>query len=152
VKRLIFALIWQGEKCTASFFALCLDDGNNGYWSGIRGDPNWVSTNSEVQQLTNGQPIVFKNGYPQFSNFAVTEFKSLALQGTNADFKLANEWLAGEMGFSSTTAARKWVGSNNLTWHHVEDTVTLELIPSPINEIPHSGGASLLERIYGPNP
>ena len=57
------------------------------------------------------------------------------MTGSNyADFKAANK----AAGFDETPPG--------MTWHHNEDGVTMELVPSKLNNnVPHDGGASVVK-------
>jgi hypothetical protein len=116
----------------------------NGAWSGTPGDSWWKSNKAEVNQATGNRPILFRNGYIDLSFYKSAEYRFANLNGTEADFKLADQQLAIDRGFNSPNAARAWRSRNGLTWHHVEDGHTLQLVPTVLNDIPHQGGASIL--------
>ncbi len=86
-----------------------------------------------------------EKGFPDFSKYAQVSVKfempsssalkaDTCLTGNNAhDFKLANQM----MGYKETPAG--------YTWHHKEDMMTLELIPTDLHmAVRHTGGASFL--------
>ena len=62
---------------------------NNGEWEGIPGESKWKSYNPDVNNITNGQGIPFKNGRPDFSEWSKGSFsfESGALDGTQKDFR-----------------------------------------------------------------
>lgn len=117
---------------------------NNGEWSGTTGNSLWKSNIPEVNQMTGNRAIPFQNGYIDSSYYKAAEYRFTNLNGTNADFTLADQQLAIDRGFNSPNAARVWRTQNGLTWHHVEDGQTLQLVPTVLNDIPHQGGASIL--------
>ena len=94
--------------------------------------------------MTGNRAIPFNKGYVDLSRYKVTQYKFGNLKGTNADFSLADEQLAIDMQLNSKNAAKVWRSQNGLTWHHVEDGQTLQLVPTVLNDIPHQGGASIL--------
>jgi hypothetical protein len=103
-------------------------------------------------EVTKGRGIDFRNGYPDFSPFEVKRHDFDNLQGTDRDRRVtANNWLAEQLKLPDASAADRWRRAQGLTWHHNENMVTLQLIPTVINDIPHMGGASLLRQIRGGN-
>lgn len=74
-------------------------------------------------------------GFPDFSGYSKKTVKVDGLTGKPSDFTKANK----EAGY-----ARKPEG---FTWHHVEDGVTMMLVPSDIHEaFRHTGGANLIKK------
>lgn len=111
----------------------------DGTWKGSRGNSVWepdVTTKrgQEILDATGGKPITFKDGYPDFSPYA-THRVEIEMTGNNyADFKAANK----AAGLDETPPG--------MTWHHNQDGVTMELVPSKLNNnVPHDGGASLIK-------
>jgi hypothetical protein len=76
-------------------------------------------------------------GYPIFKPYAVKEVKVKGLNGDyKHDFKLSNV----AAGFAQTP--------NGYTWHHVEDGVTMQLMPEDLHAaVRHTGGVALLKQI-----
>jgi len=109
----------------------------DGSWKGTRGNGEWTpdlntERGREIWAATGGKPITFKDGYPDFSPFA-TKRVEIDMTGKNSDFGLANE----AAGLKETPPG--------MTWHHHQDGVTMELVPSNINnKVPHDGGASVV--------
>lgn len=94
------------------------------------------------------------NGYPDFSPYAqkIVKFDSPTPVGVDAgkclrgdcyyDFKLANK--AAGFGDSATATPKGW------TWHHNEDGMTMELIPTDIHRaIGHDGGEKVIKSLLG---
>lgn len=111
----------------------------DGKWKGIRGNGDWMpdantKRGQEILKATDGKPITFKDGYPDFSPYA-THRVEIEMTGNNyTDFQAANK----AAGLSETPP--------NMTWHHNQDGTTMELVPSKINNnVPHDGGASLVK-------
>ncbi|WP_051287948.1 S-type pyocin domain-containing protein [Photobacterium halotolerans] len=123
---------------------------NNGRWvEGEPGDGLWKSDHPRVNKITNGEPIPFKNGRPDFSKWSLGEldFDSGVLDGSRQDFRLVYEVIARQRNLRSKIAAKKLLKKNRVTPHH--ETVTqIQLIPSDLhNKIPHIGSASDLREM-----
>jgi hypothetical protein len=110
----------------------------DGTWKGTRGNSFWTpdattKRGQEILKATKGKPIKFNDGYPDFSPYA-THRVEIEMTGKKADFTAANK----AAGLKNTP--------DNMTWHHNEDGVTMELVPSKINNnVPHDGGASIVQ-------
>jgi hypothetical protein len=117
---------------------------NKGSWSGSPGNSSWKSELPEVNQMTGNRPVNFDHGYIELSPYKVTSYRFNNLTGLNTDFKIADAQLARDLQLNSPTAAKIWRSQNQLTWHHLEDGQTLQLVPTILNDIPHVGGASIL--------
>jgi hypothetical protein len=117
----------------------------NGNWtSGEPGNGLWQSDIPEVNAVTGGNPIEFKNGRPDFSPWSKgeIEFEPGKLNGTREDFNLVYDEIAREKGLSSRNAAREYLLDKGLTPHHLSNT-TIQLIPTDLHgNIPHIGSAS----------
>ncbi|MDA8327588.1 MAG: HNH endonuclease, partial [Betaproteobacteria bacterium] len=117
----------------------------NGQWSGTPGNSNWASFNDSVNAITGGQPIPFRNGYPDFSQWSQGTFTFDNLTGTNTDFGVVYDAVAQEYGLANRTAGQNLLRDLGLTPHHVEDGLTIELVPTDVHgNVPHIGGASNL--------
>lgn len=126
-------------------------------WKGEPGDSLWDPSKAgykpdkveEITSVTKGEPIRFKDGYPDFSPYAyeakaadgslVPARVEIKMTGENgSDFGAARSAMADKLGVD------KFKEPPGYTWHHNQDGVTMELVPSELhNNIPHSGGASL---------
>ncbi|POZ60785.1 LysM peptidoglycan-binding domain-containing protein, partial [Chromobacterium alticapitis] len=119
----------------------------NGQWSGIPGNSSWTSFNDSVNAVTGGQPIPFKNGYPNFSQWSQGTFTFDNLTGTNADFGLVYDAVAKEYGLANRTAGQNLLRDLGLSPHHVEDGLNIELVPTDLHgNVPHIGGAANLRK------
>lgn len=118
---------------------------SDGEWVGRPGDSVWISYKEEVNKITNGSGIEFKNGRPNFTPWMVGDpiiFSKGILDGSRNDFAKVHAYLARKMGLSSISSAEKWLTANQLTAHHATD-VMIQLVPSDLhNNIPHVGAAS----------
>jgi filamentous hemagglutinin len=80
-------------------------------------------------------PVRFsRQGFPDFSPYSKANVKLNGLTGNYAiDAAKANKVL----GLNSTP--------NGYVWHHVEDAVTMQLLPQDLhNAVRHTGGAAVL--------
>jgi hypothetical protein len=121
-----------------------------GDWSGTKGHSDWTAKDRRVLQATNYEPIPFRNGYPDFSKWTEETVILREMKGTPADVSAANRELARRRGWMkpngepNVAAAERYCDKNNLTWHHVEDGETMQLVPFDLNQyVPHEGGATL---------
>jgi hypothetical protein len=74
------------------------------------------------------------DGFPNFSPYAVKTVKVEGLTGKKSDFALANE----AAGLKETPTG--------YTWHHHQDTRTMQLVPYDLHYVvKHTGGASKLK-------
>lgn len=119
---------------------------SNGHWDGVPGESNWYSDLPEVNAITNGEPIPFKNGYPDYSKWAKGAFTFSDLDGTYKDFDRVYERIAQVKKLPSKTAAKNYLKEKGLTPHHHQDGKTIQLVPTVLNNIPHAGGASVLRK------
>ncbi len=125
--------------------------GPNGHWADPQrpGDCGWHSHKKPVQQVTQGEPVVFRSGFPDFSPWAVAslQFGSGELQGDGTDARRADQRWAAELALSGEAEARQCRQRQALAWHHCEDGRTLLLLPIGLHgNVPHTGGASILRR------
>jgi hypothetical protein len=82
-----------------------------------------------------GRAVTYnKDGFPDFGPYAEADVKVVGLKGSiPPDDGLANM----AVGLKSTP--------DGYTWHHVEDKVTMQLVPTDVHAtFPHSGGASAI--------
>ena len=99
----------------------------------------WHSDIPAVQEITNGAPIPFVNGQPDFSQWSKgeMEFEPGVLDGSGSDFKAVYKKLQEAMNLNSANAAKLLLKDKDLTPHH-HDKVTIQLIPRDLHSnIPH---------------
>jgi len=106
---------------------------NYRYAGRVYDGPQW--TPQLARRYPNG--VRFTNdGFPDFSPYArnTARFPN-GFQGSAADFAAANR----QVGLPSTP--------RGFTWHHHQDTRTMQLIPTDMHEaIRHAGGVAILGR------
>lgn len=113
-------------------------DGPNGAWRGERGDSVWQPTNG-------GPPITYTNGFPNYGPYSGGNVEIAMRGNTTTDFTAARDAMRVQTGDPN------WTKPSNMTWHHKEDGVTMQLIPKSIHatgggaSTPHMGGASLYD-------
>jgi len=124
-----------------------------GSWSGTPGNSEFTPNDPVALRRANYRPIVYRNGYPDFSPFAVDTallprtqlaIKNRELHNQLGDVALARKrgWLLGN---GEPDVARAHAFRRNpadpLTWHHVEGDNILQLVPEPIHKAAqHAGG------------
>lgn len=122
----------------------------NGTWDGQPGNGKWYSDNLEVKEITGSQPVVFKNGRPDFSPWSELDitFNKGELNGTKKDFELVYNKVKNMVDLKNKTQAKNWLSEQGLTPHHLDDK-TIQLIPTKLHgNIPHIGSASDLRGGY----
>jgi A nuclease of the HNH/ENDO VII superfamily with conserved WHH len=113
-----------------------------GRWDGERGDGVWHPDGG-------GAPIKYTNGFPDFSGHVVTSGGvpgrvEIPMTGTSSDRNLADRAM------QDLTGDPNWTRPPGTVWHHKEDGVTMELIPSAINSrYGHTGGSALYGTQHG---
>ena len=109
-------------------------------WSGERANSMWPAKGDtperrKLLEATGGKGIEFKDGYPDFSPYA-TQRVQIDMKGNyTSDFTQANQ------------AANLGNTPKGYTWHHHQDGVTMELVPTDIHRAvtPHTGGHSIVK-------
>jgi hypothetical protein len=122
----------------------------DGQWTGEVGNSGWMSSKPEVRAITKGEPVPFKDGYPDFSKWKVAEVEIPRVTGLDdVDRTAANKIFAKQQGWlksngePNAAAAERYRKANQLTWHHVENSNRLQLIPKGLNgKVPHTGSSS----------
>lgn len=127
--------------------------------SGERGNGPWNPNQSgmdtdkvkEIESITQGKPITFKEGYPDLSEYTYqakgvdgktisgdVEIQMSRTGDREKDFAMARKAMADKLGLDEFEEPR------NLTWHHVEDGTTMQLVPKQLHKnVPHTGGVSI---------
>lgn len=122
----------------------------NGKWEGQPGNGKWYSSNKEVKEITDGKPVEFKDGRPDFSPWSELDitFNKGELKGTRSDFDLVYIKIKELVGLENKTQAKNWLSEQGLTPHHFDDQ-TIQLVPTKLHgNIPHIGSASDLRGGY----
>ena len=128
------------------------DPSKNGTWTGKRGESLFISEDPRVKEILdkhNVKGVEYKNGMPDFSPFALAEFKldnmtdCRPLNFAEADEKLAKAWSTSEKNYTKDDI-ELWRKNNKYTWHELNDVETIQLVPSDINRpiFKHMGGCA----------
>ncbi len=110
----------------------------DGTWTGTRGNSAWTpdpksARAKKINSVTDGKPIPFKDGYPDFSEYATHRVRIDMKGNHSSDFTAANK------------AANLKETPEGMVWHHHQDGVTMELLPKKLhNNTPHAGGNSIV--------
>lgn len=122
-----------------------------GRWTGERGESIWKSDIPEVNEITEGKGIEFRNGYPDFSEWSLDEYVVDGLTGNNTkDFSLVYEKMLTnkDYDFKNVQDVKNFLQDNRITLHHHEDGKTIQLIFTDLHgNIPHQGGAAILRSL-----
>jgi len=110
--------------------------------AGIKPGDTWYHTKPDLRaKYPNGIKFNLK-GYPDFSEYAIKTVKVEGMKGvSDFDFLRANK------------AANISVIPEGYTWHHVEDGITMQLVPQDINSpkfggVTHRGGAANIRNFF----
>ncbi|MCF6253008.1 MAG: HNH endonuclease [Methylococcaceae bacterium] len=112
--------------------------GDGNWINGTKGNGDWMpdlssSRTKEINKITGGKPVKFKNGYPDFSDYSEKTVKIDMRGNHGSDFTQANK----AAGYNGTP--------KGMTWHHHQDGITMQLVPKKLhNEVPHTGGVSIV--------
>ncbi|MEC0396637.1 T7SS effector LXG polymorphic toxin [Bacillus subtilis] len=122
-----------------------------GRWEGTPGNGKWYSDKPEVNAVTKGEPVVFKDNRPIFTPWSkgTIKFKKGELTGENSDFAKVYKRIKKMKGFKTQAEAEDWLKyTAKLTPHHL-DNKTIQLIPTALHKnVPHIGSASDLRGGY----
>ncbi len=116
----------------------------NGGWDGEPGESTWYSDNPEVNEITGGEGVPFKDGRPDFSKWTADTltFEKGKLDGTDQDFKVIYEKVQKEYNLDNVTEAKEFLKELGLTPHHKSAT-EIQLVPTKLHKnVPHIGSAS----------
>lgn len=109
-----------------------------------RGDGIWTpDPNSSLGKfLSEGSPprtsIEYENGFPKFDDFSQADVKIPMTGNYAADFDIADDLYRRQLDDPN------WTRPRDMTWHHKEDGVTMQLVPNKLNlNAGHMGGAAL---------
>jgi hypothetical protein len=149
----------EAKKCKGcrkptgnKFGSISPKEGKNGSWDGgEKGNSEWhpdpdTKTGQKVLDATGGKPVEYKDGYPVFTPHAQARVE-IDMKGNSTDFKAARDAMRKQRDDP------KWPGGKrdapkDWTWHHHEDGVTMELVPSNLNNnVSHTGGDSIVNEI-----
>lgn len=115
-------------------FGTRLPGDDKGAWAGEKG-------NSVFTPNGGGSPVRYTDGYPDFSPYSQQTVRIDMSQTGNraADFRNADEAVRRQLNDPN------WQRPDNMTWHHVEDGTTMQLVPSNVHDAAqHTGGVSIV--------
>jgi hypothetical protein len=125
-----------------------------GSWTGARGRSTFIpantAENAEVIAILNSKGvngIKYRNGIPSF-----TRFTDEAVPITGMTTNRANNFLLGDLAFAkrlgiTRVQATDYRNQMGLTWHELNNTRGMQLIPAPLNAFfDHLGGVAELRR------
>ncbi|MDQ0927644.1 putative ribonuclease toxin of YeeF-YezG toxin-antitoxin module [Bacillus atrophaeus] len=122
-----------------------------GRWEGTPGNGKWYSDKPEVNAVTKGEPVVFKDNRPIFTPWSkgTIKFEKGELTGKDSDFSKVYKRIMKMKGFKTQVEAEDWLKyTAKLTPHHLDST-TIQLIPTALHKnVPHIGSASDLRGGY----
>jgi hypothetical protein len=129
---------------------------------GTPGEGPWYPDPSHpAYGYTKGQPIMYDNKFPNLTPWSMAEVP-ISMKGQEIDFDMADTLGAawafhrdpnyfGTNGLPDVEKFKKFRSDYRLTWHHKENGVTMQLVPSDLHSrIPHLGGSSLSKGIPVP--
>ena len=126
-----------------------------GSWTGVRGRSTFIPANTpenaEIIALLEAKGlsgIKYRNGIPNFSAVAEGTINTTRMTISRADnYALADMLIANQLDIT-IGQANIWREQMQLTWHELNNTRTMQLIPTTINNFfGHLGGVSELKRI-----
>jgi A nuclease of the HNH/ENDO VII superfamily with conserved WHH len=126
-----------------------------GEWSGPPGDSYWFPPPDSGAYKYAGQTgIPFHKRYPNFRQWALpaSDVSLPTMTGMyGADFAAADGIAATRSGMADAAAFEAWRSANGYTWHHVENSMTMLLVPSELHAaVAHMGGGSVARGIAVP--
>ena len=119
--------------------------GAKGRWEGTPGHGQWFSSDPKVVAITGGEPIVFRQGRPDFSPWNEHQpftFEPGELTGDHArDFARLDRELAKRLKLKNQIAARQWRQRQGFIPHHVTET-RIDLVRQELHSVAHVGSAA----------
>ncbi|MCB2261456.1 MAG: HNH endonuclease [Candidatus Thiosymbion ectosymbiont of Robbea hypermnestra] len=118
-------------------------DNSTSYGKGLR---KWQEKHGKKFGIEPGEGIPYREGFPDFSKYV---YKTKAGNRAGVQIKMTGN---DNKDFAAANAAmrkidKSWKKPPGWTWHHHEDGVTMQLIPTVANRVPHTGGASLTKNM-----
>lgn len=122
-----------------------------GTWSGEPGNSKWKpEPGSEAEQALKDfkqDGVQYRNGKPDFSPFTARDKNGQPIEARISDMKGDHRGADGDFGQARDAMAEKYNGWNTskmedgYTWHHNEDTSTMQLVDRRIHGTRYGGGA-----------
>lgn len=125
-------------------------NGNNGKWTGERGESDFIDSD--------GTKVTYKNGIPDFSPHAIAEVKIPDMTNSRpknyrqADTALAKYWTKIKHDGKSWTARdiEAYRKNNNCSWNEMNNMESMQLIPTEIHsKFGHFGGVAEYKTMIG---
>jgi len=122
-----------------------------GKWSGHAGDSVYYPDNPGAHGLDVEGGIRFSEGIPDFTPHSKGHFDVPGMTGDHSvDMPLIHEKIARDRGFlyrgkPNRSAAQRWLKEQDLVPHHTGGK-RIDLVPKPIHDIHHTGGAAGLRQ------
>ena len=129
---------------------------------GIPGEGPWYpDLEHRAYGYTKGQPIMYDSKFPNLTPWSMAEV-SISMKGAEIDFEMADKLGAawafhrdpnyfGKNGLPDVEKFIQFRKDYELTWHHKENGITMQLVPSALHSsLPHLGGSSLSKGIPVP--
>jgi A nuclease of the HNH/ENDO VII superfamily with conserved WHH len=127
-----------------------------GEWTGAPGNSHWLPPpDSPAYKYAGPNGIPFHDGYPNFREWALpaSDVSLPAMTGipghpVSADFAAADAIAAARSGMADAAAFKGWREASGYTWHHVENSMTMLLVPSELHAaVAHAGGGKVARGI-----
>lgn len=146
---------YDGELTYGPEGKVRLPAANRGTWAeaGTEGNSRWTPREPAEYGLEKGQSILFRDGVPDLSEYAVNTptgqrgiLRFSRLRGGGSDFLLADQRLAAEAGADwDWQRVSQWRRENGLTYHHYSRD-ELQLVPQRIHApLAHQGSSTELK-------
>ncbi len=134
-------------------------DGRGGYWSGKRGESDYILDNPiELSDGTKITQVTYKNAIPDFSPYQEAQVKIPNMTNNRvsnfeqADAKLADYWKTIKYKGQDWNPrdVRNYRKNNGLTWHEMSNMDSMQLVPAEVNQqFTHFGGVAEYNAMRG---
>jgi hypothetical protein len=120
-------------RMPANRFGTRLPTDDKGTWRGEKGNSTWTP---DATHYPDAKPVRYREGYPDFGPHVQDRVQIQYTPGDrNADFRAARDAMREKLGDP------RWSKPDDLTWHHHQDGVTMELVPYDTHfAAQHTGG------------
>jgi Domain of unknown function (DUF4157)/A nuclease of the HNH/ENDO VII superfamily with conserved WHH len=123
----------------------------SGQWRDLLGQPGtpgnsiwYPPPGSRAAAITGGQGIPYHNGFPNFTQWQLpgSEVSLLNMTGRGMGDFAAADTIAGARTGMTQRQFQQWRLDNGYTWHHRENAISMQLVPTALHaSVPHLGGA-----------
>ncbi len=124
---------------------------SKGKWLGDVGNSQFLPDNTRALELTGGKGVPYRDGFVDFSEFALKSRKFDDLTGdANGDKLKYLKSMVADGEANTPEEARQLLRGRAIEIHHVEDGKTLQEVPAILHqEAKHTGGAAVLRALKG---